>query len=250
MLNWATRYYPILRSLRPEFSEGDSLLEIGSGSVGIGKFHAAPFVGCDINFLWPPQSPMRPVVASATNLPFDDKSFDAVVASDVLEHVPPDNRMVVIREALRVARKIAVFGFPSGSQAFEFDVKLAAAYDRSGKTKPEWLEEHMRYQPFPTKQLFEGLKSEWLVSSFDNENVVFHNWVMRQEMHRLGMYVFRVLLALAPRLMEHLLRYADREPFYRQIVVVKRPSTSSDEFAPSVGGTAGELWQMRHESVR
>jgi hypothetical protein len=251
MLNWAARYYPILRSLRPEFSEGDSLLEIGSGPVGIGKFHPAPFVGCDINFPWPPKAPMKPVVASATNLPFSDQSFDAVVASDVLEHVPPDNRMIVIREALRVARKIAIFGFPSGSQAFEFDVKLAKVYDQSGKDKPEWLEEHMRYQPFPTKQLFDEIQSEWLVSSFENENAVFHNWVMRQEMHRPGLYGFRVLLALVPRLMERLLRYADREPFYRQIVVVKRLHMRSMLGShPLRVQSAGSDGEVRHESVR
>jgi|ERR1700686_1877888 SAM-dependent methyltransferase len=222
MLNWAARYFPILRALKPQFNEDDSMLEIGSGPVGIGKFHGAPFVGCDINFLWPPQAPMRPVVASATSLPFEDRSFDAVVASDVLEHVPPDCRMVVIQEALRVARKIAVFGFPSGRTAFEYDLKLAETYDRSQQGRPEWLNEHLRYQPFPTQELFDGLRHEWIVSSFDNENVVFHNWVMRQEMHRSAIFIFRVLLALVPSVIENLLRHADCKPYYRKIVVLQR----------------------------
>lgn len=222
MLNWAARYFPILRVLKPQLSDTDSLLEIGSGSVGIGKFRRAPFVGCDIGFSFRPKAPMLPVVASATNLPFDNGSFDAVVVSDVLEHVPPDQRMFVIREALRVVRKTAIFGFPSGRQALEYDVKLAEAYDRSRQDRPAWLQEHMQYQPFPTKDLFGELHHEWTVSSFDNENVVFHNWVMRQEMHRLGVYCFRILLAMAPRLMEYLLQRADREPYYRKIVVVQR----------------------------
>lgn len=222
MLNWAARYFPILRALKPQLSDTDSLLEVGSGSVGIGKFRRAPFVGCDISFSFRPKAPMLPVVASATILPFEDRSFDGVVVSDVLEHVPPDQRIFVIREALRVARKMAIFGFPSGRQAFEYDVKLAEAYDRSRQDRPAWLQEHMQYQPFPTKDLFEELQHEWTVSSFDNENVVFHNWVMRQEMHRLGIYCFRILLALLPRPMEYLLRRADREPYYRKIVVVQR----------------------------
>lgn len=223
MLHWAARYYPILRVLKPQLSETGSLLEIGSGSIGIGKFRRVPFVGCDIKFEFRPKAPMLPVVASATRLPFEDKSFDAVVASDVLEHVPPDQRALVIREALRVVRKIAIFGFPSGRTAFEYDVKLAEAYDRSRQDRPVWLQEHLQYQPFPTKDLFEELRHEWTVSSFDNENVGFHNWVMRQEMHRLGYYCFMILLAVLPRLMEYLLRRADREPYYRKIVVVQRP---------------------------
>jgi predicted SAM-dependent methyltransferase len=222
MLNWAARYFPILRALKPQLADTDSLLEIGSGSIGIGKFRRVPFVGCDVNFSFRPKAPMLPLVASATNLPFDDGSFDAVVASDVLEHVFPEQRIFVIREALRVARKIAIFGFPSGPQAFEYDLKLAEAYDRSRRDRPAWLEEHVQYQPFPTEDLFEELQHEWTVSSFDNENVVFHNWVMRQEMHRPGIYCFRILLAVLPRLMEYALRRADREPYYRKIVVVQR----------------------------
>lgn len=223
MLNWAARYYPILRVLKPQLSETGSLLEIGSGSIGIGKFRRARFVGCDIKFDFHPKAPMLPVLASATCLPFDDKSFDAVVASDVLEHVPPDQRLFVIREALRVVRKIAIFGFPSGRAASEYDLKLAESYDRTRRDRPVWLEEHMRYQPFPTKDLFDELDHQWTVTSFDNENVSFHNWVMRQEMHRLGYYGFMILLAVLPRLMEYLLRRADREPYYRKIVVIQRP---------------------------
>ena len=222
MLNWAARYYPILRALKPRMSETDSLLEIGSGPVGIGKFYRSRFVGCEISFPYHPEAPMLPVVASGTKLPFGDKSFDGVVLSDVLEHVPPDQRTFVIREALRVVRKIAIFGFPSGSTAFEYDLKLAEAYERRRFARPEWLQEHLQYRPFPTIELFEGLRHEWTVSSFDNENVVFHNWVMLQETHRLGISCFRVLLAVLPRLTESLLRCADREPYYRKIVVVER----------------------------
>jgi SAM-dependent methyltransferase len=221
MLNWAARYFPILRVLKPELSQGDSLLEVGSGSVGIGKFHRAPFVGCDLNFPFPPRAPMLPVLASASTLPFDDRSFDGVVVSDVLEHVPPDQRMAVIQEALRVARKIAIFGFPSGRTALEYDARLAETYDRSRQDRPEWLQEHLLYQPFPTIDLFDELQPAWLVRSFDNENVVFHDWVMRREMNRFGAYTFTLLLAGLPRLVERLLQRADRAPYYRKIVVVQ-----------------------------
>jgi SAM-dependent methyltransferase len=223
VLNWAARYFPILRALNPHLSETASLLEIGSGSVGIGKFRRAPFVGCDVEFLFPPRAPMRAVSALATSLPFEDQAFDAVVVSDVLEHIPPDQRMCVVREALRVVRKIAIFGFPSGPSALEYDVKLGEDYDRSRQCRPVWLREHLQHQPYPTKDLFDELRGEWIVSSFDNENVVFHNWIMRQEMRRLGMYCFRILLAVVPRLTEYLLQQADREPFYRKIVVIQRP---------------------------
>ena len=48
---------------------------------------------------------MTPITASATQLPMKDKEFDVVLASDMLEHVPPDLRETVIGECLRVAQK-------------------------------------------------------------------------------------------------------------------------------------------------
>ena len=222
MLNWAARYFPILRLLKERLAETDSLLEVGSGAVGIGKYYRRPFVGCDLSFSFRPKAPMVPLIASGTNLPFTDRSFDAVVASDVLEHVPPELRSVVIQETLRVARKIAIFGFPSGQPAFEYDLKLAEAYDRSPQERPVWLEEHLRYQPFPSEALFENLGAGWMVNTLGNESVGFHTWVIIQEMHNTRTYFFKGLLRTFPRAMESLLRLADHEPYYRKIVVLRR----------------------------
>ena len=221
MLNWAARYLPILKVLRQQGAKIGTLLEVGSGSVGIGKFYNAAFVGCDLSFLFPPRAPMLPVVATATNLPFSNESFEAVVVSDVLEHVPPDQRRAVIKEALRVVRGVAVFAFPCGPQAFEYDQKLAEAYDREERDRPVWLQEHMQH-PFPTEQLFDDLRHQWAVTAFGNENLDFHYWMMRKEMHRLWNYIFAIMLAGLPRAVELILRRADREPYYRRIVIVRR----------------------------
>jgi SAM-dependent methyltransferase len=226
VLNRAARYFPIVRELEKQLGETDSILEVGSGPYGLGQFYHRHFMGCDVGFAIQPRKPMTPVVATATQLPFADGSFDFVIVSDVLEHVPPDQRRTVIREALRVTRKVAVFGFPCGQQAFECDRKLADLYDRQKRDSPVWLKEHLQH-PFPTEQLFEDLSREWKVWGFGNENLDFHLSMMRREMHRLWSYFFLLSLAVLPRLVEYLLRRADSEPFYRRIFWVQYLDTST-----------------------
>jgi hypothetical protein len=221
MLNWAARYFPILRKLKSRLSDGDTLLEIGSGPVGIGKFYHREFVGCDVSFPEKPRPPMLPVVATATALPFGECSFDVVIVSDVLEHIPPEQRMAVVREALRVMRKVAIFGFPSGEQAFGYDKKLVERYHTKRLKVPPWLEEHMLH-PFPTETLFADLSRDWKIESFGNENLDFHYWVMCREMSPLWNRSMLIILAVLPQVMRGILRRLDRKPFYRQVFVIER----------------------------
>lgn len=222
LLNWAARYYPILRVLKQHglFSAG-SVLEIGSGPLGIGTFRKVAFVGCDLSF--PPELPkwpMTPVIASAADLPFEDSSFDAVVASDVLEHVPANLRKKVISESLRVARQLVIFGFPCGLPAHEADTALRDFYTRKNIDVPVWLEEHMLEQ-FPEESLFSDLPN-WKVEQFGNENIAFHSWMMRQEMSNTFVRASNAFRKFAPRSLERLLRRADKPPYYRQIFALSR----------------------------
>jgi len=221
LLNRAARYFPILDEVR-SYHDGDCrILEIGSGPQGIGQFYRHPFVGCDVTFTSNPKAPMQPVVCSGTDLPFADGSFDIVIASDVMEHVAPEQREKLVKEALRVTQEAAIFGFPCGAPAFEIDKKLLAFYRKQKMQPPVWLEEHMLY-PFPGRDLFQSLPDGWSVRSKPNESLIFHYWVMRKEMLRPWDYAFRLAVLMMPGVVRWILKFFNHEPSYRTIFIVTR----------------------------
>ena len=221
MLNWAARYYPIVRILKAhDLFEHGSVLEIGSGPVGLGRFRKVPFVGCDISFPYEPVWPMTPMIASAAQLPLKDNEFDVVLASDILEHIPPELRKAVIAEALRVAGKLVIFGFPCGRPAWEADRDLRDTYLRANRTPPDWLTEHMEAQ-FPEPELFDGIDG-WEKQQQGNEGIAFHSWLMRREMSRIFVRASSMTMRIAPSLLEVLLGKADQGPFYRQIFTLRK----------------------------
>jgi SAM-dependent methyltransferase len=164
---------------------------------------------------------MWPVCCAGQQLPFRDRSFDAVVVSDVVEHVAPGLRKRVVNEALRVARQLVVIGYPCGPSAFDLDRKLFREYQTRNLATPSWLQEHMLH-PFPDETLLDELPPGWKREIIPNESLGFRAWMMKAEMFRLSDHLFRLALRLGPRIMERLLRHANAEPSYRKVFILSR----------------------------
>ena len=79
-------------------------------------------------------------------LPFGDESFDAVVALEVLEHMPADRRPGFVSECLRIARHGGVFSCPNGvPEVVAAEAYAADSFRRRHGIDHPFLEEHRRF---------------------------------------------------------------------------------------------------------
>ena len=245
MMSQLVRYAPVL-SLIARVSPR-RILEVGSGSQGLGKFLVRRFVGAETDFSDYTGGTRRPspwmlaVRADAAALPFAAGAFDLVLMIDVLEHVPPGVRAGLVRECARVARGALAIGFPSGGLAEAHDRQLDRWLGARGLQRPGWLAEHLRH-PFPTAGevavALDGARCRVL----DNEWLPAHRFFLRWEARDRGAR-YSALLAdlLAPtdwdwrghrastnalrviaRPLTPLLGLLDRRPAYRTLVVVEK----------------------------
>lgn len=115
------RYAPVLQYLkaRARVCDALSVLEVGSGSVGVTRFWPHPTTGVDLGFDGAQLPFLAQRVGSATDLPFSDSTFDSVISVDVFEHLTPADRRTSLAEMIRVASYGVLVGFPCGSEARE-----------------------------------------------------------------------------------------------------------------------------------
>ncbi len=141
MLDQSLRFGAVLS--QPEFNNGGTLLEVGSGPRGITAFVEDSVVGVDVHFSEKLSTGMTAIKASSTALPLQDESFDRVVCSDMLEHLSANERELAISELLRVTRKTLFLTCPCGEGSRRVDGWLAKLYQTLGIPMPDWLKEHL-----------------------------------------------------------------------------------------------------------
>jgi len=143
----ALRYLPVVRALRRAGAR--RVLEVGSGDRGVAPFLGAPVVAVDLDFdaegLRRAGPLVVPVRARIHALPFARAAFDAVLAIDVLEHLPPAARAPAMRELGRVASRLVVVAVPCGTRAARMEARLDRVHLRRFGIANSWLAEHRQH---------------------------------------------------------------------------------------------------------
>ena len=215
-----------------------TILEIGSGGLGIAPYLKMPVTGVDKEFEPPFHPLLKRVRGDATDLKFGNDSFDVAVSVDMLEHLPKQKRQVVVAEMLRVAKSLVVIGVPCGQEAGEHDRKIKMRLPRprwpSGPRNDDnsnddkgfkFLDEQVEYG-LPEeidilhyiKASVKALRKQTQIKIEGNMNLKLREFLMRGWMSKnvLVNILFRkVFLLLIP-----VFRLLDKEPYYRKMFLV------------------------------
>ena len=82
------------------------------------------------------------VIASGTNLPFRDRSFDAAISLDVLEHVDSQQKPALISEAMRIADAVVLAGPYDDEGVRRAEMEQRQYFEAMYGYEHPWLAEH------------------------------------------------------------------------------------------------------------
>jgi len=226
--NWnldaALRYLPVAEHLTR--SGAQQVLDVGSGGAGLSLYWGRRTIALDVSLPHALQgSLIRPVLGTATTLPFRDRSIEVIVSCDVLEHIPRADRLEALSEMLRVARRQVIRAAPCGRLAQQAEEEVAQVYREKTHEDHPWLREHLDHGlPDATelettiRSLAEAQGRPASIQIQKNTNLRFWKWVFRHYFGggpRKARLIRHYMLALIP-----LLRYMHWGETYRKIFFV------------------------------
>ena len=165
------------------------------------------------------------VQADASALPFADARFDAVVALDVIEHMPVHLRAKAAAEMARVAGRLVVIACPL-DQPWVHEAEDAANgvwRNYFGEDYP-WLEEHKEFGLVAGDQIEQALvESGCMVLRFGQGDTAVWSGLMSAHFVKEAIAEMRPIVASADRLYNHSVFAGDRsEKSYREYFVAVR----------------------------
>lgn len=179
-----TRYkvWPSIKLFVESFPGDTKFLEIGSGNGKNMLLRPNDFKGCDISeeFVKLCQNNgLNVIQADATDLPFDDDSFDATLSVAVLHHLSSiDRRIKAISEMARVTKKggkllIEVWSYENNNRVVDKNADSMVTWKLKGTT--DIYERY--YHFFKEDEILELVRS---VDGLTVDDIKWevHNWIV------------------------------------------------------------------------
>lgn len=220
----ALRYLPIVSEINNSGSQM-SILEVGSGGLGIAPYLGRKITGLDYKFYPPYHRLLKKVKGDVKEIPFENHTFDIVISVDMLEHLKSSDRFKALSEMFRVAREKVILAVPCGRQAYNQDKELDSFYKKKFGKSYTFLQEQLDYG-LPEGNMLENLiikiarktKKNINLSIYPNENLTLRKFLMTGWISRnfVSNIIFRKLfLILIP-----IFRLINQKPCYRQIFMI------------------------------
>ncbi len=221
------RYGGIARCLRATLGPGTHrVLDIGDSAGYLRTFDPdLEVTAVDLSLSGTPLSGTSRVQGDGTALPFADRTFDAVVTSDVLEHVPGPARPAFLTELHRVTDDLLIVAAPFDTAGVAGVEELIRRYALLATSAPQsQLDEH-RDNILPDLDQTASVVRECFGEVTVSGNGNLQDWlVMMLLKHQLmGRPALQPLLDGADVLYNMTLAARDADgPFYRYLVAARR----------------------------
>lgn len=211
----AIRYLPIVAEIKKH--QYQTILEVGSGGLGITPYLKQKVVGLDTKFEPPFHPKLEKKTGTGLKIPFADKSFDVVISVDTLEHISSENREKVILEMIRVAKKEIIIAVPTGEKSSKQDKELNEAYKQIYGKSFYFLDEQIGHG-LPDEEEIKKILGD-NVKIEKNESLILRDFLMRGWMKTdffSKLFYWKILL-----LFILFFKLFNKPPYYRTIFYKK-----------------------------
>lgn len=229
----------ILEQLYKNQTKPVRILDVGGSSEFLGQQLAASNLKYELTILdileQPPTITTAYIEGDATKMELQDNSFDAVVSTDTLEHIPGNLKRTFVSECLRVAKDVCIIAAPFQTEGVaaadlsvnDFNKKL---FNGAGQ---QWLEEHLEYgQPTRDTITKVATKEKVLFDELGTQNLT--TWLLNTHINlidaSLGLNT-KNHVAVNRFYNKHILAMGDcDEPTYRRFFILYKDPAQQQSF--------------------